>query len=146
MPTLHEHLTDPSKRDRVLDDCVRLVDEEVDSKGGLTGVAVKTAYALVKKIKPGFVRGAVDAMLDDFSKRLDPFYQEALQKGAAVEGHLTARRSDVADALLSITDDRAGRSSNGVAKSAYQRLRPTGKKHVEEAVPRLARMIDKHSR
>ena len=28
---------------------VRLIDEEVDSKGGLTGLAVKGAYALVKR-------------------------------------------------------------------------------------------------
>src|SRR5687768_853322 len=146
MPSLHSHLTDPSRRDRVLDDCVRLVDEEVDSKGGLTGMAVKTAYAMVKKIKPGFVRRALDGMLDDFASRLDPFYQEALQKGAAVEPHFLSRRTDVADALLSITDERASRSDNGVAKGAYQRLRPTGKKHVEEAVPRLARLIDRHSK
>jgi uncharacterized protein DUF6918 len=147
MPTLASFLTDPSRRERVLDDCVRLVDEEVDSKGGLSGIGIKTAYAVVKRIKPGFVRGALNAMLDDFSARLDPLFQDHLKAGSgSVVDLFTRRKGDVAEALLSITDDRARRSSNGAAKSAYEKLRPTGKKHVEEAVPRLARMIETHTR
>ncbi len=34
------------------------------------------------------------------------------------------------------------RSSNGTLKKAYEKLRPQGKKHVEEAVPRLSRLIE----
>lgn len=145
MPSLASYLTDPSRRDRVLDDCVQLVDEEVDSKGGFTGMGIKTAYGLVKRIKPGFVRGALDAMLDDFSRRLDPMFQESQGKGSIVD-YFAGRKGDVAEALLAITDERARRSGNGVAKSAYEKLRPSGKKHVEEAVPRLARMIERHTK
>ena len=147
MPTLASFLTDPSRRERVLDDCVRLVDEEVDSKGGLSGMGIKTCYGLVKRIKPGFVRGALNAMLDDFSARLDPLFQEHLAAGkGSLSDHFNRRKGDVAEALLSITDDRARRSTNGVAKSAYEKLRPTGKKHVEDAVPRLGRMLELHTR
>lgn len=147
MPTLASFLTDPARRDRVLDDCVRLVDEEVASKGGLSGMGIKMAYGVVKGIKPGFVRGAVDAMLDDFSTRLDPLYQEHISSGqGSLADHFVRRKNDVAEALLSITDDRAKRSKNGVARSAYEKLRPAGKKHVEEAVPRLGRMIESHTR
>lgn len=146
MPTLAQYLTDPSKRDRVLDDCMRLVDEEVDSKGGLSGMGIKTAYAIVKKIKPGFVRNAMNAMLDDFAKNLDPLFQEHLAKGGSLVDHFVGKKGTVAEALLSITDARAQRAGSGTAKSAYDKLRPTGKKHVEEAVPRLARMIEQHVR
>ena len=146
MPTLAHYLTDPSKRDRVLEDCVRLVDEEVDSKGGLSGMGIKTAYAIVKRIKPGFVRNAMNGMLDDFAKNLDPIFQEHLSKGGSLVDHFVAKKGDVAEALLAITDERAKRATNNTAKGAYEKLRPTGKKHVEEAVPRLARMIEQQTR
>ena len=146
MPTLASYLTEPSRRDRVLEDCVRMVDEEVDSKGGLTGIAIKTAYGLVKRIKPGFVRRALDGMLDDFAQNLDPIFQEHLAKGGSLVDHFVAHKDGVAEALLSITDGRAKRATNATAKSAYGKLRPSGKKHVEDAVPRLARMIEQHAR
>jgi len=146
MPTLASYLTEPSKRQRVLDDCVRMVDEEVSSKGGLTGMAVKAAYGVVKRIKPGFVRGALDSMLDDFANNLDPIFQEHLAKGGSLVDHFVSKKGDVAEALLTITDGRAQRAKGGAAKGAYEKLRPTGKKHVEEAVPRLARMIEQQVR
>ena len=34
---------------------------------------------------------------------------------------------------------------NGKLKKTYEKLRPTAKKHVEEAVPGIARLIEKHS-
>ena len=52
----------------------------------------------------------------------------------------------IAEALLGITDDRAARAPGGVVKKSYEKLRPTAKKHVEEAVPGVARLIDKHTR
>lgn len=146
MPTLASYLTDPSRRDRVLDDCVRMVDEEVADKGGFTGIAVKAAYAVVKRIKPGFVRGALNGMLDDFAQNLDPLFQDHLTKGGSLEQTFVGRKGEVAEALLAITDGRAKRASSGTAKAAYEKLRPSGKKHVEEAVPRLARMIEQHVR
>ena len=146
MPTLASYLTEPSKRQHVLDDCVRMVDEEVASKGGLTGMAVKAAYGVVKRIKPGFVRNALDAMLDDFANNLDPMFQEHLAQGGSLVDLFVGKKGQVAEALLSITDGRAQRAKGGAAKSAYEKLRPTGKKHVEEAVPRLARMIEQQVR
>jgi len=63
-----------------------------------------------------------------------------------VLGDGATSKGDVAEALLSITDERAKRATNNTAKAAYEKLRPTGKKHVEEAVPRLARMIEQHTK
>ena len=47
MPTLTDMLLAPGNRPKVIADCTQLINEEVDSKGGLTGLAVK-GYALVK--------------------------------------------------------------------------------------------------
>ena len=145
MSTLNEILLAPGNRPKVLVDCVRLIDEEVDSKGGLSGLAVKGAYALVKAVKPGFVSEAVDNMVDDFVKRLEPFYAAAQAKNEPVGPSMNARASEVAEALLAISDERAQRAKNNTLKKAYEKLRPTGKKHVEAAVPRIGRLIAKYT-
>jgi hypothetical protein len=144
MPTLNEILLVPGNRPKVIADCVQLINEEVDSKGGLTGLAVKGAFALVKAVKPGFVNEAVDHMLDDFVTRLEPFYAEAQSKNEPVGPLMNAKAPQVADALLAISDERAQRSKNANLKKAYDKLRPTGKKHVEQAVPRIGRLIQKY--
>ena len=145
MPTLTDMLLAPGTRPKVIADCVQLINEEVDSKGGLTGIAVKASYALVKAIKPGFINEAVDHMLDDFVKRLEPFYEEAQAKNEPVGPLLSSRAPQVSDALLAISDERAARSSNANLKKAYDKLRPTGKKHVEQAVPRIGRLVQKYA-
>ena len=144
MPTLTEILLVPGNRPKVVNDCVQLINEEVDSKGGLTGLAVKGAYALVKAVKPGFVAEAVDHMLDDFVKRLEPFWADAQAKNEPIGPLMNARAGEVSDALLTISDERAQRAKNATLRKAYDKLRPTGKKHVEAAVPRIGRLIAKH--
>jgi hypothetical protein len=145
MSTLNDILLAPGNRPKVVVDCVRLIDEEVDSKGGLTGLAVKGAYALVKAVKPGFVSEAVDNMIDDFVKRLDPFYAAAQAKNEPIGPSLNARAGEVAEALLAISDERAQRAKNNTLKKAYEKMRPTGKKHVEAAVPRIGRLVAKYA-
>lgn len=141
-------LADASKRPRLLDDCVRLIDAEVDSKGGLSGLAIKGAYKIVQAVKPGFVREAMDHLLDDFVKRLEPFY--AQHKAANGDDpkkftdFMSKRPGDVADALLGITDDRASKAKNPNIKATYNKLRPQAKKHVEEAIPRVGRTLTPH--
>jgi hypothetical protein len=145
MPTLKEILTVPGARPKVVADCTALVQEEVDSKGGLSGLAIKAAYAVVKAVKPGFITEALDHMLDDFADKLEPFWVDAQAKNEPIGALMNGRAGEVADALLSISDARAARAKNQGAKKAYEKLRPTGKKHVESAVPRLGRMIAKYT-
>jgi hypothetical protein len=145
MATLQEMLLVPGNRPKVIADCATLIQEEVDSKGGLTGFAVKGAFAVVKAVKPGFVTEAVDHMLDDFVRRLEPFWADAQAKNEPVAALMSARAGEVSDALLAISDERAARAKNNTLKKAYEKLRPTGKKHVEAAVPRVGRLIAKYA-
>ena len=145
MPTLSDILLVPGNRPKVITDCTTLIQEEVDSKGGLSGLAIKAAFAVVKAVKPGFISEAVDHMLDDFVKRLEPFWAEAQSKNEPVGALMNARTGQVADALLAISDERAGRAKNQTLKKAYEKLRPAGKKHVEAAVPRVGRLIAKYA-
>jgi hypothetical protein len=145
MPTLKEIMLVPGNRPKVVSDCTALVQEEVDSKGGLSGLAIKAAYAVVKAVKPGFIGEAIDHMLDDFVGKLEPFWADAQAKNEPVAALMNARAGEVADALLSISDGRAARAKNQGVKKAYEKLRPTGKKHVEAAVPRVGRMVTKYT-
>ena len=145
MSTLSDVLLVPGSRKAVVADCVKLIEEEVDSKGGLTGLAIKGAFAVVKAVKPGFVSEAVDMMLDDFVKRLEPFHAAAQSRNEPTGPTLNTRAGEVAEALLAISDERAARAKNATLKKAYERLRPTGKKHVEAAVPRIGRLITKYA-
>ncbi len=146
MPKLSEVLTDPAKKSAVVADCCTLIDEEVHDKSGLSGFAVKAGYAAVKGIKPGFIRDAVTNLLPDFAAALDPLYEEAIAKGKPVAAHLLAESPRAADALLAITDARAKKSDKGIVRGTYERLRPTAKKNVEAAIPRLARLIERHTK
>jgi hypothetical protein len=133
------------KRHQVVDDAVKVLDAEVSDKGGLGGLAIKAAFSVVKGIKPGFIRDVVDTLLPDFLKALDPIYQESVTAGKRPGEYLKAHAGRVADALLSITDARAARAERPVIKSTYEKLRPSAKKHVESAAPRLASLLDKHT-
>jgi len=145
MPTLSDMLGADPKRQAVVDDACRVLDLEVADKSGLSGLAIKGAYGVVKGIKPGFIREVVDALLDDFLKALDPLYQEAVSKSVRPSAHFKANSGRIADALLAITDERAARSQRAIVKSTYEKLRPSAKKQVEAAAPRLGELVDRHT-
>jgi hypothetical protein len=139
--------TDPN-RPNVIDDAARLVDEEVKAKGGISGLAIKAGYKAVTAIKPTIIKEAVDGLLDRFAEKLDPFYTswEGAGKTPAFDQYLMARKSEVGNALLSVTDDRAKKVDNKTIKKAYDSLRPQAEKHVLEAMPNVARMMAKYVR
>jgi hypothetical protein len=145
MPNLTEALTGESRKSAVVEDCLSLIDAEVADKGGLTGLAIKAGYKTVQGIKPGFVRNVVTDLLPEFAQALEPLYQEAKANGRAVREHFTSNSGRVADALLSITDEKAKRAKSAMVKGTYEKLRGSAKKNVEAAVPRLAAMIEKHA-
>ena len=91
MNDLQSILTEPTVRPNVVADCLRVIDEEVQSKGGLTGIAIKGAYAVVKAVKPGFIAEAMNDLLPDFAARLDRFLQEA-RGGSQPVGALMRKR------------------------------------------------------
>ncbi|MEM6274222.1 MAG: hypothetical protein AAF735_03180 [Myxococcota bacterium] len=143
---LKEIVTTEAKRPAVIADCVDLIDREVKSKRGLSGVAVKGAYGVVKAVKPGIIREAVDRLLDPFVDRLDPYYQSWRgEERGAFETYLASRKREVADALLGVTDERARKADNRTLKKAYEKLRPKAMDHVGDAVPGIAQIIQRHT-
>ena len=141
MSKLRDVLTDPERKDRVVADCMELIDAEVADKRGLGGMAIKAGFKAVKGVKPGFVKRVVMDLLPEFADAVDSIYQEAVDQGAPVASHFEANRIRVADSLLAITDGKADRSKNRIVKGAYGRLRGAAKKNVEAAVPRLGEFL-----
>jgi hypothetical protein len=138
--SLKDALSD--NRNDVVDACVQLVDDEVQKKKGLGGMVIKGGYKAVKGIKPGFIRKVVDKLFDEWVDKLEPIWAEG---GDDPVGHFEGNKSRVADALLSVTDDKAKNAQHKIVKSTYDKLRPTAKEHVESAVPGLAGVLKKHA-
>ena len=139
-------LQKPEVRRAMAEDGARLVDAEVARKGGMSGLALKGAFGVVQRVRPGYVRDALEKLLPSFAERLEPFY-EARQKEAPdqpLERYLSNRAPEVAEALLAITDERANRAEKGPLRSTYEKLRPAARRNVEEAVPGIGRMLDAH--
>jgi len=139
-------IADPTRRQAVVKDCAELIDSEVKSKGGLSGITVKAAFAVVKAFKPRMVEDAVEGMLDEFTDGLQPLYAKYQEEGSqgTFEAYLGAHATQVADALLVITDRKAEKTKHQTLAKAYHKLRPKGKVHVEQAAPGVGRVLDKH--
>ena len=141
MSTLVEQIGQPNKRPAVINDCVELIDNQVKQKGFI----MKSAYATIKAIKKGFVAETVDSLLNDWLGKLQPHYDKwATAKQSSFSDYIIARQDDVAEDLLSVTDQRAEKSSHGTAKKMYSKMRDGAKRNVVEAIPELARLIEKH--
>lgn len=133
------------ERGKVIDDCVRVLEDEVASKKGLSGFAVKGAFKVIGAVKPGFIRAVVNGLLDEFVAELEPFYADWVEKDMGDFGsHLNRHAKSVANALLQVTDKRAERTVHQTAKKAYLKLRPSGVDHVTEAMPRLGALLNKY--
>jgi hypothetical protein len=141
MATLHDFIKTPEMRKKVIDHSLRVLEAEVADKRGLGGIAVKTGYKVVNGIQPGFIRGVIDGLLDEFLGALDPIYQEALEKKTPPRDYLVANPNRVAEALLAITDAKATRAKNKLVQKTYEKLRSGAKEHVMAAVPRLGEML-----
>jgi hypothetical protein len=142
---LKAHLGSEPPRARVVSDCAALIDAQVKAKRGLSGIAIKGAYTTVKTIKRGMVPDVINALLDDWLDKLQPYYDTwSAEPGVSFAEFLAARSDEVAEDLLSVTDARAQNTKHKTAAKAYHKMRGSAKANVIEAVPELARVIDTH--
>jgi hypothetical protein len=129
------------RRPAVIEDCVALIDAQVKQKG----FVIKSAYSVIKGIKKKFVPEVVDSLLDDWLGKIQPHYEKwAAAKTSSLSDFMVARSDDVAEDLLSVTDQRAEKSTHTTAKKMYLKMRAGAKKDVIEAIPALAGMLEKH--
>jgi hypothetical protein len=137
---LSDKISDQATQESLVADCAKLVDEQVAAKNGISGLALKAAYGVVKGIEPNYIPGAIHRLLPEALAALDPMWDEGVQSGDPV-AHLSQNRSRTADMLLSITDTKIEKAKNGVVRASYNKLRKSVKGDVEDAVPGLAKIL-----
>jgi hypothetical protein len=138
-------LNDPSKKEAIASECIKLIDELVAAKKGLSGFGLKASYSAVKGVAPGYYAGAIERLIPEAFTALDPMWGEGIKTGSPVE-YLAQNSSRAADALLGVTDAKIKRASNRIVQGAYKNLRNSVKGDVEEAIPGLAKIIDNHTK
>lgn len=140
---LYETVQDKAIRASIAQDCVQLMDAQVASKSGLSGMALKATYGVVKSIGPSYIPGALERLIPDAFRALDPMWQKGVQAGDPV-AYLSQNSSTAADRVLSVTDARIETSNNKIVRSSYNKLRKSVKNDVETAIPGLAVIIGNH--
>ena len=142
MADLQEILLAPDVRPNVVADGVTLVEEEVADKG----LIIKGAYKTVTTFASGIIHDAVQTLLPDMLVKLQPFWTEFNANGGGSFGdYLVSRGEEAAEALLSVTDERAKNSERAPIRKAYSAVRPSGVKNVEAALPRLGALVQKYA-
>lgn len=149
MKSLVEVVKDPARRPAVIRDATTLIDQEVSSKSGLSGLALKGGYKVVRSLKGGrMIPDAVNHLLDEFAAAIEPLHAEYRDgdQGGDFAAFLGRNDTRASNALLAITDRRAERSDNRVLVKTYRKLRPSAVEHVRSALPGLGRMVDRYTR
>lgn len=137
---LKDILDDPARRADFVRKGADLVDSEVAGKKGLSGMALRAGYAAIKGLKPGIVGAALDALLPYFLPKVQSHVDAGVRSGD-LPGYFRTHAPAIADALLSVTDDKVGSSTNPVVARTYAALRGQAKQHTQEAVPGVGRIL-----
>ena len=146
MVALKDIVCSEKNRPQIVRDAAQLVESEVRGKSGISGMAIKTGYKAVKKIKPGLIEEVIEGLLPEFVANLEPLFGqwESAGRQPSFEQFLSARKSEAANALLGVTDGRAERTRHNALRKTYKALRPHGQKNVESALPGLGRLLQRY--
>ncbi len=146
MDSLQQILLTPENQPHVIDDCVQLIDQEMATKGGVSGTAVKLAYKTANTFASGYVRGMVETLAPEMIVKLQPFWDDFSASGAGDFGdYLVKHGEEASEALLSVTDAHAEISTRPTIQKAYRAVRGGASKHVTMALPALGALVQKYA-
>jgi hypothetical protein len=144
--TLQEILLSPENKPQVTADCLKLIQQEVSAKSGVSGTAVKLAYRTVNAFASGYVQSMVETLLPDMIAKLEPYWADFNASGASGFGDYLAKRGgEVSGALLSVTDARAAASDRPTIIKAYRSVRGGAVKHVAAALPAVGALVQTYA-
>jgi hypothetical protein len=146
MATMQDILLSPENKPHVMDDCLTLLDQEVASKSGISGTAVKLAYKTANTFASGYLRSMVELLAPDMIIQLEPYWADFTASGAGDFGDYLVKHGDeVSEALLAVTDKRAETSTRPAILKAYKTVRGSASKHVTAALPALGALVQKYA-
>lgn len=131
-----------AQREALSAELAEVIDQQVKAQSGLSGTAVKGAYAAARKFKPNVVVNATDHMLPDFLDALAPLWDS--RGGQPFGPYLAANADTAGEALLAVTDRQAESAPKPLAK-AYSGLRGKAKGYVTEALEPVGEAIAKYA-
>jgi len=142
---LQDILLGPDIQPQVAADCLKLIDQEVSDKSGVSAAAVKVAYKTVKTFKPGYLQSMVERLIPDIVDNLQPYWADFSASGSSEFGdYLVKRSEEVSEVLLSVTDKQAESSQRPTILKAYRAVRGGAAKHVAAALPQVGVLVQKY--
>ncbi|MEL7223864.1 MAG: hypothetical protein AAGL17_03125 [Cyanobacteria bacterium J06576_12] len=142
--TLTDKIQDKAVKNAIANDCAQLIDRQVSAKKGLSGMALKAAYGVIKGIGNNYVPGAIKRLLPETCAAVEPVWAEGVAKGDPV-AHMTAECDRTANLILGATENRIARVGNGLITGTYNKLRNSIKPEVVTAIPEVAQILNKHT-
>ncbi|MEL7333727.1 MAG: hypothetical protein AAFN12_15880, partial [Cyanobacteria bacterium J06560_2] len=139
--TLTSKIQDVAVKEAIAADCAQLIDRQVSAKSGLSGMALKAAYGVVKGIGANYVPGAIKRLLPETCAAIEPMWAEGVAKGDPVV-YMGDNRDRAADLILGATDARIERTGNSLISGTYKKLRKSVKSDVVAAVPEVAQILN----
>jgi hypothetical protein len=144
--TLQEILLAPDTQPHVVDDSQKLIEQELATKSGVSGTAVKVAYKTANSIASGYLRGKIEQLVPEMAIQLEPFWADFTASGSSSFGDYLVKRGDeVSEALLAVTDAQGAQSDRPTIVRAYKAVRPSAAKHITAALPNLGAMVQKYA-
>lgn len=144
MTSLAELLLAAPRRDALIKGGAALLEKSIADRGGLTGVAYRTGYAMIKAAKPGAAQRASKELMPGFAEALEPLFQQHLQGGGNPEvfgSSLLTHGSEAVTRMIAVADQRVEGSSEMVRKT-YARFRGNAEAEVTRILPGFAALID----
>jgi hypothetical protein len=139
--TLSAILLSAPRREALLADAQRLLEQHVAQRAGLRGVAWRSGLAVLQAARPGIVARAVEVLLPQFLAALEPLYRE-FQAGSERDFglFLLRHRERAVGLLLQIADQRAAGAAE-LTRSLYHRFRGQAEDEAQALLPAFARLL-----
>jgi hypothetical protein len=145
-PELADILRTDGALPRITADCRALVERELSAKTGISATVLKASYKVVTTFAPGYYDSMIAQIVPNLLVRLQPYWSDFTNAGEGRFGdYLVARGAEVAQALLGVTDEMAGRSHRAVIKKAYGAVRGGAAGHVQAALPSVGALVEKYA-
>lgn len=142
---LSEQIQDQEIRLNIAQDCVKLMEDQVEAKTGITGIFFKTLYKGIKSISPNYAQKAIFGLIPPIAQAMNPLWDEGTEKGNPVT-YLKKNPTLTANTILTVTDERIKSTDNKIIRISYEKIRDSLQDEIEEVVPQLAEILGKYAK
>lgn len=145
MKSLSDILLAPEKKEAVIADLAKLLEGTVSSRGGLSGMALKTGLSMLKSSKPDIMERGAKRLLPEFVAQMQPLFERFQKEGGSDFPAFLKKNAGEASGILARTVDQLlSTSQNATVKSLYGKFRGGADKDIAGMVPEVGRLVQKY--